>query len=73
METYSRWYGRYPYPEVDVVTGQFPYGSMEYPTFVTAVPFATAVATPGEFGAAAQAASPVDLTGFWERWRVDVQ
>jgi hypothetical protein len=181
MSTFADWYGPYPYPEVDVVTGQFPYGSMEYPTLVTAVPATTAVAhelahqwwyglvgndqyadpwldetfthysalrftgeegvdcadppwlhpdnrisnghdywdagapgyvltvyfvgacmlqdlertlgsnrmlhllrtyaaanrygiaTPAEFGAAAQAASPTDLTAFWERWRVDVQ
>ena len=38
METFADWYGRYPYPEVDVVTGQFPWGSMEYPTYVAAVP-----------------------------------
>jgi aminopeptidase N len=44
MRTFADWYGRYPYPEVDVVTGQFPYGSMEYPTLVAAVPAASAVA-----------------------------
>ena len=38
METFADWYGRYPYPEVDVVTGQYPWGSMEYPTLVAAVP-----------------------------------
>jgi aminopeptidase N len=43
MTTFADWYGRYPYPEVDVVTGQFPYGSMEYPTLVTAVPDEVAV------------------------------
>lgn len=181
METFADWYGRYPYPEVDVVTGQFPWGSMEYPTFVAAVPDTISVShelahqwwyalvgnneyadpwldesithysalrftgeqgvdcadppwqgpddritnghdywdalpgghyvvsvylngacmladleqtlgsdrmlamlrsyavshrygvsTPAEFGAAAQAASPVDLTPLWDRWRVDL-
>jgi hypothetical protein len=43
MTAFGEWYGRYPYPEVDVVTGQFTYGSMEYPTLVTAVPAEVAV------------------------------
>jgi hypothetical protein len=43
METFADWYGAYPYPEVDVVTGDFPYGSMEYPTLVTAFPGSLAV------------------------------
>jgi hypothetical protein len=28
------------------------------------------IATPAEFGAAAQSAAPSDLTAFWARWRV---
>lgn len=43
MATFDDWYGRYPYPEVDVVTGDFPWGSMEYPTYVVAVPAQVAV------------------------------
>ncbi|GAA2372237.1 M1 family metallopeptidase [Dactylosporangium salmoneum] len=44
MDTYTGWYGRYPYPEVDVVSSHFEWGSMEYPTYVVAYPARTAVA-----------------------------
>ncbi|WP_147434556.1 M1 family metallopeptidase [Micromonospora musae] len=44
MDTFAGWFGRYPYPEVDLVSSHFDWGSMEYPTYVATYPARTAVA-----------------------------
>ncbi len=37
LTTYEQWYGRYPYPELDVVmTPQIAFGGMEYPNLIMA-------------------------------------